>query len=140
MIGDLTLTIIKPKAVENGHTGHILTKIEEAGFKILALKKLCLSKAMAEGFYQIHKERDFFDSLISFMTSGPVVVALLKKENAVQKYRKLIGETDPSKAGFGTIRQLYGTSKQANAVHGSDSDDNAIKESNFFFATIERLE
>lgn len=140
MTGNITLTIIKPTAISNGHTGHILTKIEEAGFKIVALKKLWLSETMAERFYQIHKGKDFFDSLITFMTSGPVIVAILKKDNAVQEYRKLIGETDPTKAGFGSIRQLYGTSKQANAVHGSDSDENAIIESNFFFATIERLE
>ncbi len=138
MANNITLTIIKPFAVQNGYTGSILGKINEAGFRIVAMKYIQMSMKQASSFYSVHRNMPFFDSLVSFMSSGPVVVAILEKNNAVEEYRKLIGATDPSKAEKGTIRQLFGRSIQQNAVHGSDSDINAIRESNFFFSEIER--
>ena len=139
MSGTKTLTIIKPGAVSNEYIGPILAKINEGGFHIAALKLLQLTLTQAKNFYAVHKERGFYDSLVSFMTSGPVVVALLEKDNAVSDYRKLIGATDPSKAEEGTIRKLYAESIERNAVHGSDSDDNAEIECDFFFAKSERF-
>lgn len=139
MSGNITFTIIKPYAVEHGFTGSILAKINNAGFKISAMKYLQMSTKIASDFYAIHKERPFFNRLVSFMSSGPVVVAILEKEHAVNDYRMLIGATDPSKAEKGTIRQLFGQSIQQNAVHGSDSDENAQKEADYFFAAIERF-
>lgn len=136
---DITLTMIKPKAVENGHIGHILSQINDAGFQIIALKMIQLKKTEAQVFYAEHKEKPFFTELVNFMSSGPIVVAILQKENAVAEYRKLIGSTDPANANYGTIRSLYATSKTANAVHGSDSDENAQKEANFFFSLRERF-
>ena len=139
MTGKFTFTIIKPRAVESGFIGPILNKISEAGFKISALKKLQLTRSEAERFYAVHKERPFYGELVEFMTSGPIVVSILEKDNAVEDYRKLIGATDPSKAEEGTIRKLYAESLQANAVHGSDSDENAAIEGSFFFSTADRF-
>ncbi|MBN1598780.1 MAG: nucleoside-diphosphate kinase [Bacteroidales bacterium] len=138
MAGKQTLTIIKPGAVSNEYIGPILAKINSAGFHISAMKLFRLTRNQAQNFYSIHKGKIFFNSLIEFMTSGPVVVAILEKENAVQKYRKLIGATDPSKAEEGTIRKMFAESIERNAVHGSDSDENAILECDFFFSKSER--
>ncbi len=126
--------MIKPKAVENGDMGNIITKIIEGGFKIRAMKYTRLSEEEARQFYAVHKERPFYDSLTGFMSSGPIVAAVLEKDNAVQAYRDYIGATNPADAAEGSIRKLYGSSIEANAVHGSDSDENAIIESKFFFA------
>lgn len=139
MAGTKTLTIIKPGAVSNEYIGPILAKINEGGFHIAAMKLLQLTRTQAENFYAVHKGKGFYDSLVKFMTSGPVVVAVLEKENAVNDYRKLIGTTDPSKAEEGTIRKLYAESIERNAVHGSDSDENAEIECDFFFAKSERF-
>lgn len=139
MSGTKTFTIIKPGAVSNEYIGPILAKINEGGFHIAAMKLIQLTRTQAENFYAVHKEKGFYDSLVSFMTSGPVVVAVLEKENAVNDYRKLIGATDPSKADEGTIRKLYAESIERNAVHGSDSDENAEIECDFFFAKSERF-
>lgn len=134
MSGRSTFTMIKPDAVGNGHIGAILAQINEAGFRIVAMEMTRLSKKEAETFYAIHKERPFFGELVEYMTSGPIVAAKLEKDNAVEDFRKLIGATDPAKAEKGTIREKYAESIAANAVHGSDSDDNAQLESRFFFA------
>ncbi len=139
MTGNITFTIIKPKAVANGHAGPILNKISESGFKISAMKMLQLTQNEAETFYEVHKERPFYGELVEFMGSGPIVVGVLEKENAVEDYRKLIGATDPAKADEGTIRKLYAESLQANAVHGSDSDENAVLEAAFFFSSSDRF-
>lgn len=139
MAGTFTFTIIKPGAVSNEHIGPILKVINETGFHISAMKLIKLRTAQAEKFYQVHKDKPFYKSLIQFMTSGPIVVVILEKENAVEDYRKLIGHTDPEKAEPGTIRKLFAQSMQRNAVHGSDSDENAIIESDFFFAKSERF-
>ncbi|MBN1340329.1 MAG: nucleoside-diphosphate kinase [Bacteroidales bacterium] len=138
MAGNITLTMIKPLSVEKGLAGPILAKINEAGFRIAALKMTRLTQDQAKKFYEVHKERPFYKDLVAFMTSGPIMAAILEKENAVEEFRKLIGSTDPSKAALGTIRALYGTSVEKNAVHGSDSDENAIIESDFFFSRLER--
>lgn len=138
MAGTITFTIIKPRAVRNGHIGPILNRISEDGFRITALKMLHLTKSEAQDFYAVHRERPFYDSLVEFMISGPIVVAILEKENAVEDYRRLIGATDPAKAEEGTIRKLFAESLQANAVHGSDSDENAELEATFFFPYSER--
>ena len=134
-----TFTMIKPDAVANGHTGAILSKIAEAGFGIVALKMTQLTQADAEAFYAEHKERPFFGELVSFMTSGPIVAAVLEKENAVNDFRTLIGSTNPDEAAEGTIRKLYATSMGQNAVHGSDSDENAAIEANFHFSKREQF-
>lgn len=139
MNGDFTFTIIKPYAVSQGHIGAILNKIQEGGFEISAMKMLQLCRNDAEKFYEVHKERPFYSDLVDFMISGPIVVAVLKKSNAVEDYRKLIGNTDPEKAEEGTIRKLYAESVQRNAVHGSDSDENAAIEADFFFGSRERF-
>jgi nucleoside-diphosphate kinase len=139
MAGNRTFTMIKPDAVQNGHTGAILEKINANGFRIVALKKTQLSKKDAEAFYAIHKERPFFNDLVTYMTSGPIVPAILEKDNAVEDFRTLIGNTNPKEAAAGTIRALYATDISANAIHGSDSDDNAIIEGNFFFSERERF-
>ncbi len=139
MAGTHTLTIIKPLAVKENNAGNILAMILKNDFKIAAMKQLVLSQKMAGEFYAVHKERPFYQSLINSMIAGPVVVAILEKENAVEDYRRLMGATDPAKASDGTIRKLYGVAIQENAVHGSDSDENAIIESNFFFSQIERF-
>lgn len=136
MAGKRTFTMIKPEAVENGHTGAILAKIESAGFRIVAMRKLKLSAADAGKFYEVHKERPFYGELVDYMSSGPIVAAILEKENAVQDFRSLIGATDPSEAAEGTIRKAFAESKAKNAVHGSDSDENAAIEGAFFFAGL----
>lgn len=130
--------MIKPDAVANGHIGAILDQITKAGFKIVAMKYTSLSPEMAGKFYDIHRERPFFKDLVSFMSSGPIVAAILEKDNAIEDFRKLIGATDPQKAEPGTIRQLFAKSIDANAIHGSDSDENAQIEGNFFFSAFER--
>ncbi len=139
MAGKLTFTMIKPTAFKNNHTGAILKMINEAGFLIKAMKLTRLSPEQAGAFYEIHKERPFYGSLVEFMSSGPIVAAVLEKENAVDDYRALIGATNPENAAEGTIRKLYATSLQQNAVHGSDSDENAQVEADFFFSKIERF-
>jgi nucleoside-diphosphate kinase len=139
MNGNITLSIIKPNAVRTGKTGPILAMINEAGFEITAMKMLKMTQEQAESFYEVHRGKPFYESLVEFMISGPVFVMILKHENAVEDFRKLIGATDPAKAEPGTIRELYAVSVQMNAVHGSDSDENAVRESDFFFSTIERF-
>jgi len=139
MAGQYTFTIIKPQAVSKGYIGPILNKISEAGFRITALKMLQLTRGEAQRFYEVHQERPFYNDLVEFMISGPIVVGVLEKKNAVEEYRKLIGATDPAKAEEGTIRKLYAESVQANAVHGSDSDENAELEATFFFPSSERF-
>ncbi|WP_321285638.1 nucleoside-diphosphate kinase [uncultured Sunxiuqinia sp.] len=139
MAGKRTLTIIKPGAVERNLIGPILTKVNEAGFVIKALKYTKLKKEQAGAFYAVHKDRPFYKDLVKFMSSAPIVVAILEKENAVEDFRALIGATDPLEAGEGTIRKIFAESKTHNAIHGSDSDENAIKESDFFFSRIERF-
>lgn len=139
MTTNRTFTMIKPDAVGNGHTGAILNDIIAAGFKIVAMKYTRLSKETAGAFYAVHQERPFYGELVEFMTSGPIVAAILEKENAVESFRTLIGATDPSKAEAGTIRNKYAKSIDANAIHGSDSDENAAIEGNFFFSQLERF-
>jgi|TARA_B110000285_G_scaffold230582_1_gene297472 nucleoside-diphosphate kinase len=131
--------MLKPDAVENGHTGAILNKINAAGFRIVALKKTQMTKANAEAFYAVHNERPFFGELVEFMTRGPVVAAILEKDNAVDDFRTLIGATNPADAAEGTIRKLFATSMGENAVHGSDSDENAQIEGNFHFSGREQF-
>jgi nucleoside-diphosphate kinase len=134
MAGNRTFTMIKPDATGAGNIGNILAMIENAGFKIRAMKYTRLSRAEAQSFYAVHKERPFFGELVDYMISGPIVAAVLEKENAVEDFRKLIGATDPADAAEGTIRKKYAKSKAENAVHGSDSDENAEIECNFHFA------
>ena len=137
-MSNLTFTMIKPDAFRNGHTGAILHDIITTGFEIVAMKKLNLSTEKAGEFYAIHKERPFYGELVEFMSSGPIVAAILKKENAVDDFRKLIGATNPANAAEGTIRKKYAASVGENAVHGSDSDENAHIEGAFFFSGLER--
>ena len=134
-----TFTIIKPDSVRKGNFGKVISRIEAEGFKILGLKKASLSRKQAEGFYAVHRERPFFGSLVEYMTSGPVYVAALERENAVLSLRQLMGATDPTKADAGTIRKEFGESIEQNAIHGSDSDENAKIEIAFFFAESELL-
>ena len=138
MTTDITFTIIKPDAVANGHTGSIIKMIEDAGFRIIAMKKTQLSVKRAGQFYAIHREKPFFSELCEYMSSGPIIPIILKKENAVEDFRKLIGATDPKKAAAGTIRALFAKSIEANAVHGADSDANADREAQFFFSNLEQ--
>lgn len=135
-----TLAILKPDSVQKKYIGQIITKITEAGFKIKAIKMIHLSKSSAEGFYEVHKERSFYRELVDYMTSGPCIPIALEKENAVADFRKLIGATDPVEAAEGTIRKLYAANKAENAVHGSDSDENAAKEILHFFSRNELLD
>jgi nucleoside-diphosphate kinase len=137
MAVERTLCIIKPDAVEKHKAGAILALLEETGFEILAMKKVHLTKKVAEGFYAVHKERPFFGELVQFMTRSPVVVAVLQRADAVTHYRKVMGATDPAKADAGTIRKLYGANVGENAVHGSDSTDNAKIEIAYFFPASE---
>jgi len=134
-----TFTMIKPDALANGHTGNIINDIIAAGFKIEAMKYLQLTQAQAEAFYAVHSERPFFRDLVNFMISGPIVAAILEGENAVENFRNLIGATNPANAAEGTIRKKYAVSIDANAIHGSDSDENAAIEGNFFFSSFERF-
>jgi len=134
-----TFTMIKPDAFGNGHTGAILQKIEAAGFKFIALKLTKLSAEKAGEFYAVHAERPFYGELVEFMSSGPIVAAILEKDNAVEEFRKLIGATNPANADEGTIRKIFAESIGRNAVHGSDSDENAAIEGNFFFSGFEKI-
>ncbi|MEO6852066.1 MAG: nucleoside-diphosphate kinase [Mucilaginibacter sp.] len=134
-----TFTMIKPDAVGNVHTGGIIDHIIKGGFKIAAMKYTWLTAEKAGEFYAIHKARPFYGELVSFMSSGPIVAAILEKDNAVEDFRKLIGATDPAKAEPGTIRNLFAKSIEANAVHGSDSDENAAIEGSFFFSAFEKF-
>lgn len=138
MAQDITFTIIKPDAVAKGFIGKIITMIINAGFTVAAMKLTRLTPVQAEQFYNMHKEKPFFGGLIQFMSSGPIVALILQKDNAVSDYRELIGNTDPAKAQSGTIRQLFAESVQRNAVHGSDSDQSAQIEADFFFSQSER--
>ena len=138
-MSNITFTMLKPDAVANNYIGPILAKINEAGFRIIAMKYTKLNPEKVAEFYAVHKGRPFYTDLIKYITSGPVVAAILEKENAVEDFRKLIGATDPAKAAPGTIRALFAKSIDANAIHGSDSDANAIIESDFFFSKLERF-
>jgi nucleoside-diphosphate kinase len=137
MSGNLTFTIIKPDAVRNGHSGKIIDQIIESGFRVKAMKLLWLSEKTAGEFYAIHRERPFFKDLVEFMTSGPCVPMILEKDNAVEDFRTLIGSTNPANAAPGTIRNRFAKSIDANAIHGSDSDENALREGSFFFSELE---
>jgi nucleoside-diphosphate kinase len=139
MKGNKTFTMLKPDAVEANNIGPILAMINKAGFKILAMKYMKLTKDQAGQFYSVHRERPFYPELIEYMSSGPIVAAVLTKDNAVAEYRKLIGATDPTKADEGTIRKMFAKSIAANAVHGSDSNENAEIEAAFFFSELERF-
>lgn len=132
-----TLSIIKPDAVEAGHQGAIIKRLQEEGFKILALRQLTLTRRQAEGFYAVHRDRPFFAELCDFMTRGPIAVMALERDDAVQHYRKVIGATDPAKAEPGTVRKQYGRNVSENAVHGSDSEENGRLECAYFFAGLE---
>lgn len=139
MSGNRTFTMMKPDAVANGHIGNILKDILDAGFKVVAMKYTHLTEETAGEFYGIHRERPFYKDLVSFMSSGPIVAAILEKDNAIEDFRTLIGATNPAEAAEGTIRNKYAKSIDANAVHGSDSDENAEIEGNFFFSQFERF-
>ncbi len=139
MAQNRTFTMLKPDAVANGHIGAILEKINASGFRIVALKMTQLTKADAEAFYAVHAERPFYGELVSYMTEGPIVAAILEKDNAVEDFRTLIGATNPAEAAEGTIRKMYAESIAANAVHGSDSDENAAIEAAFHFAGRENF-
>ncbi|MES1221137.1 MAG: nucleoside-diphosphate kinase [Bacteroidota bacterium] len=134
-----TLTMIKPDAMRKGHAGAILDKIIKAGFRIVAIKQLKLTVEKAGEFYDVHRSRPFFGELVEFMSSGVIIAAILEKENAVADFRKLIGATDPAKADEGTIRKLFASSLGENAIHGSDSDENAKIEGDFFFSALEKF-
>ncbi|MFQ5583190.1 MAG: nucleoside-diphosphate kinase [Calditrichia bacterium] len=134
-----TLTIIKPECVENKHIGDVIGRIEKAGFLIRAIRMLRLTRAEAEIFYEVHKERDFYNELTEYMSSGPVVVMVLEKENCISDFRDFIGATDPAKAAMGTIRRDFGLNIQNNCVHASDSPENAQRETNFFFPAKELI-
>ncbi len=139
MAGMTTFTMIKPSAFASNYTGAILKMINDAGFVIKAMKVTRLSEEQAGAFYEVHRGKPFYDSLVSFMSSGPIVAAMLEKENAVEDFRTLIGATNPENAAEGTIRKLYAVNLQQNAVHGSDSDENANIEADFFFSKLERF-
>ena len=139
MDGDTTFSIIKPDAIRTGKAGPILAMINEGGFEIIAMKLVRMTGQQAESFYAIHKGKNFYEDLVEFMSSGPVIVMILRHQNAVEEFRKLIGSTDPEKAEPGTIRRTFAVSVKMNAVHGSDSDENAQREANFFFSETERF-
>jgi nucleoside-diphosphate kinase len=134
MASNRTFTMLKPDSVENGFVGPIIEKITAAGFKIVAMKMTRISRADARDFYSVHKDRPFFDELVEFMVRGPIIVAILEKENAVEDFRALIGATNPAEAAEGTIRKLFASSMGENAVHGSDSNENALIESSYHFS------
>lgn len=134
-----TFTMIKPDAMKNGHAGAILDRISKEGFRIVALKMTKLSAEKAGEFYEVHKERPFYGELVEFMSSGVIIAAILEKDNAVAKFRELIGATNPAQAAAGTIRKLYAASVGENAIHGSDSDENAEIEGSFFFSGLEKF-
>ena len=139
MAQNLTFTMIKPSSVRNNHIGAILKMINDNGFRIKAMKLTSLTRANAEDFYGIHAGKPFFEDLVNFMSSGPIVAAILEKENAIAAYRELIGNTNPANAAPGTIRAMFAESMTANAVHGSDSDENALLEGSFFFSELEQF-
>ncbi len=139
MATNRTFTMIKPEAVENGHIGAILERINAAGFRIVAMKKTQLSAELAGAFYEVHSERPFYGELVDYMSSGPIVAAILEKDNAVADFRALIGATAPAEAAEGTIRKEFAESKAKNAAHGSDSDENAAIEGAYFFSQFERF-
>ncbi|MEJ7645252.1 MAG: nucleoside-diphosphate kinase [Chryseolinea sp.] len=139
MAGNFTFTMLKPDSVSAGNSGAIIKLIEDAGFRIVAMKKTQLPSAKAGEFYAVHKERPFYKDLCAYMSSGSIVPMILEKSNAVEDFRKLIGATDPQKAAEGTIRKLFAKSIEANAIHGSDSDENAAIEGSFFFSNLERF-
>lgn len=139
MAGTKTFTMIKPDAFSDGNSGAIIKMIEEAGFKINAMKLTLLTAERAGQFYAVHKERPFFGDLVKYMTSGPIIAIVLEKNNAVEDFRKLIGATNPADAAEGTIRKMFAKSIEANAVHGSDSDENAAIEGSFFFSNLEKF-
>jgi nucleoside-diphosphate kinase len=139
MAGNVTFTMIKPDAVQDNNIGGITKMMEEAGFRVVAMKKTRLSEERAGAFYEVHKERPFYGDLVKYMSSGPIVAMILEKDNAVVDFRKLIGATNPAQAEEGTIRKVYAKSMEANAVHGSDSDENAQIEGDFFFSADERF-
>ena len=134
-----TLTMIKPDSMEAGNAGNILAHLEKEGFQIQALKRMRLSQAQARKFYEVHRERPFYDSLVTYMTSGPIIAAALSREDAVAQLRRVMGATDPANAEEGTIRALYGSSIERNAIHGSDSPENARHELHFFFSRAELI-
>ena len=136
-MGNITFTMIKPEAVEAGNSGAILKRIEEGGFRIIAMKKVHLSEERAGKFYEVHKDRPFYEELVEYMSGGPIIAAILEKDNAVTDFRTLIGATNPSEAAEGTIRNMFAESISQNAVHGSDSDNNAAVESAFHFSERE---
>lgn len=140
MAGNVTLGIVKPDAIQNGRLGAILAHIEQAGFRIRAARLVRLNRVQAEAFYEVHRGRPFYEDLVAFMTSGPCLPMALEADGAVGAFRTLIGATDPAEAGPGTIRKLFAESKGRNAVHGSDSDENAAREVGFFFAEAERAD
>ena len=139
MATNRTFTMIKPDAVADGFSGAILKMIEDTGFRIVAIKMVKLTKERAGQFYAVHKERPFYESLCNYMSSGHIIAAILEKENAVEDFRKLIGATNPAQAAEGTIRKLYARSLESNAVHGSDSNENAEIEGNFYFSDMEKF-
>lgn len=134
-----TLTIVKPDAVEAGNTGNILAQLEKEGFRVLSLNRVHLSTAQAQAFYEVHRERPFYDSLVEFMTSGPAVAVALEREDAVTHLRQVMGATNPAEAEEGTVRSLYASSIERNAIHGSDSPENAAIELGFFFSRAELI-
>lgn len=138
-MGNLTLTMIKPDAMQAGNAGKVMDRFIQAGFSLKAMRLLHLSVADAQAFYAVHKERPFFNELVAYMSSGPIIAIVLEQENAVERFRELIGATNPKEAAEGTIRKDFGTSIEANAVHGSDSDENALKEAHFFFSSLEMV-
>ena len=138
-MSNITFTMIKPDATQKGHTGAILEKLNANGFRIVAMKMLHLSAQKAGEFYAVHRERPFYAGLVEFMSSGPITAAILEKDNAVEDFRKLIGATNPDQAEEGTIRKLYAASIGENAIHGSDSDANALIEGDFFFSKLEQF-
>ncbi len=140
MSGKITFALIKPSAYRQNHVGSILTMICQAGFRIQAIRSTMLSVQDAEAFYAVHRSKPFFNDLVEFMSSGPIIAMILQKENAVEDFRRLIGHTDPARAEEGTIRKLFAVSVQANAVHGSDSDENAAAEADFFFSKKDRFQ
>ncbi|MEO5903293.1 MAG: nucleoside-diphosphate kinase [Gemmatimonadaceae bacterium] len=139
MAGSTTLTIVKPDAFGSGKAGKVIAHLEQGGFKVVAARVVHLTEAQAGAFYEVHKERPFFGSLVKFMTSGPCMPMVLENDNAVVGLRDAIGATDPAEAGEGTVRKLFAESKERNAIHASDSDDNAARESRFFFSEAELI-
>lgn len=134
-----TLTLIKPDSMEAGNAGDILALLEKNGFRVLAIRRLALSESQARAFYEVHRERPFYEDLVAYMTSGPIIAAALERDDAVAHLRKVMGATDPAEAAVGTVRALYGTSIERNAIHGSDSPENARQELLFFFSRAELI-